>query len=254
MEIKGKVFLVTGGASGLGAAAARMLVANGGKVVLADVQEPEGLALAAELGAGARFCRTDVTDEVSVRSAVALASSMGELRGLVSCAGIVHGERIVKRDGAHSLAAFSRVIGVNLIGAFNVMRLACEAMAKNAPTPGGERGVVVHTASVAAYDGQIGQAAYAASKAGLVGLTLPAARELASLGIRVMTIAPGTFATPMMANLAPEVQTALGKMVPFPARLGRPDEYANLVKMIIETEYLNGEVIRLDGAIRLAPK
>lgn len=254
MEIKGKVFLVTGGASGLGAGAARMLVANGGKVVLADVREPEGLAFAAELGAGAKFCRTDVTDEANVRSAVAVATAMGELRGLVSCAGIVHGERIVKRDGAHSLAAFSRVIGVNLVGAFNVMRLACEAMARNAPTAGGERGVVVHTASVAAYDGQIGQAAYASSKAGLVGLTLPAARELASLGIRVMTIAPGIFATPMMANLAPEVQAALGKMVPFPARLGRPDEYANLVKTIVETEYLNGEVIRLDGAIRLAPK
>lgn len=254
MEIKDKVFLVTGGASGLGAGTARMLVAIGGKVVLADVREPEGQAVAAELGAGAKFCRTDVTDEVSVKAAVNAATAMGELRGLVSCAGIVHGERIVKRDGAHSLAAFSRVIGVNLIGAFNVMRLACAAMAKNEPTAGGERGVVVHTASVAAYDGQIGQAAYASSKAGLVGLTLPAARELAGLGIRVMTIAPGIFATPMMANLPSDVQMALGKMVPFPARLGRPDEYAGLVKTIVESEYLNGEVIRLDGAIRLPPK
>jgi NAD(P)-dependent dehydrogenase (short-subunit alcohol dehydrogenase family) len=254
MEIKDKVFLVTGGASGLGAGTARMLVANGGKVVLVDVREPEGQAFAAELGDSAKFWRTDVTDEASVKAAVDVAAAMGELRGLVSCAGIVHGERIVKRDGAHSLAAFSRVIGVNLIGAFNVMRLACGAMAKNEPTAGGERGVVVHTASVAAYDGQIGQAAYASSKAGLVGLTLPAARELASLGIRVMTIAPGIFATPMMANLPPDVQTALGKMVPFPPRLGRPDEYAGLVKTIIESEYLNGEVIRLDGAIRLAPK
>lgn len=254
MEIKGNVFLVTGGASGLGAGTARMLVANGGKVVLADLREPEGRALAAELGAGARFCVTNVTDEASVMAAVDVATAMGELRGLVSCAGIVHAERIVKRDGAHSLAAFSRVIGVNLIGAFNTMRLASEAMARNEPTAGGERGVVVHTASVAAYDGQIGQAAYASSKSGLVGLTLPAARELAGLGIRVMTIAPGIFATPMMANLAVEVQTALGKMVPFPPRLGRADEYAALVKTIIESEYLNGEVIRLDGAIRLAPK
>jgi NAD(P)-dependent dehydrogenase (short-subunit alcohol dehydrogenase family) len=179
---------------------------------------------------------------------------MGELRGLVSCAGIVHGERIVKRDGAHALASFARTVGVNLIGAFNAMRLACAAMAKNAPAGSGERGVVVHTASVAAYDGQIGQAAYASSKAGLVGLTLPAARELASVGIRVMTIAPGIFQTPMMAGLAPEVQESLGKMVPFPQRLGRADEYASLVKTIIESEYLNGEVIRLDGAVRLAPK
>ena len=254
MEIGGNVFLVTGGASGLGAGTARMLVANGGRVVLADVREAEGHAFAAELGAGATFCRTDVTDEASARAAVAAAAALGELRGLISCAGIVHGERIVKRDGAHSLEAFARVIGVNLIGAFNMMRLASETMAKNVPTAGGERGVVVHTASVAAYDGQIGQAAYASSKAGLVGLTLPAARELAGLGIRVMTIAPGIFSTPMMANLAPDVQAALGKMVPFPPRLGRPDEYAALVRTIIESEYLNGEVIRLDGAIRLAPK
>ena len=254
MEINDKVFLITGGASGLGAGTARMIVANGGKVMLADVREAEGQAFAAELGAAATFCSTDVTDEASVSAAVDAAMAIGELRGLVSCAGIVHGERIVKRDGAHSLAAFARVIGVNLIGAFNAMRLACAAMATNEPTAGGERGVVVHTASVAAYDGQIGQAAYASSKAGLVGLTLSAARELASYGIRVMTIAPGIFATPMMANLAPDMQQALGRMVPFPPRLGRPDEYAGLVKTIIESEYLNGEVIRLDGAIRLAPK
>lgn len=254
MEIGGGVFLVTGGASGLGAATARMLVANGAKVVLADVREAEGQAFAAELGASATFSRTDVTDEASVQAAVGAATARGELRGVVSCAGIVHAERIVKRDGVHALAGFSRVIGVNLIGAFNVMRLACAAMAGNQPTTGGERGIVVHTASVAAYDGQIGQAAYASSKAGLVGLTLPAARELAGLGIRVMTIAPGIFATPMMASLTPEVQAALGKMVPFPSRLGQPDEYARLVRTIIECAYLNGEVIRLDGAIRLAPK
>ncbi|MEP7083113.1 MAG: SDR family NAD(P)-dependent oxidoreductase [Betaproteobacteria bacterium] len=254
MKIDGGVFLVTGAASGLGAASARMLVANGARVVLADVREPEGQAFAAELGASATFCRTDVTDEGSASAAVAVAATHGELRGLISCAGIVHGERIVKRDGAHSLDAFARVIGVNLIGAFTIMRLSCAAMAKNVPGAGGERGVVVHTASVAAYDGQIGQAAYASSKAGLVGLTLPAARELAGLGIRVMTIAPGIFSTPMMANLAPDVQAALGRMVPFPPRLGRPDEYASLVRTIVESEYLNGEVIRLDGAIRLAPK
>ena len=254
MEINGNVFLITGGASGLGAATARMLVANGASVVLADVREPEGQAFATELGARAKFFRTDVTDEASMMAAVQAATSMGVLRGLVSCAGIVHGERIVKRDGPHALASFSRVIGVNLIGAFNAMRIAAEAMSKSAPTASGERGLVIHTASVAAYDGQIGQAAYASSKAALVGLTLPAARELAAHGIRVMTIAPGIFQTPMMSSLTDEVQTALGKMVPFPPRLGRPDEYALLVKAIVESEYLNGEVIRLDGAIRLAPK
>ena len=254
MQIESNVFLVTGGASGLGAGTARMLVGQRAKVLIADLREAEGRALAAELGPNARFCVTDVTDEASVQAAVESAGMMGELRGLVSCAGIVHGERIVKRDGPHSLAAFARTIGVNLIGAFNAMRLACAAMAKNPPGASGERGVVIHTASVAAYDGQIGQAAYASSKAGLVGLTLPAARELASLGIRVMTIAPGIFHTPMMAGLAPEVQESLGKMVPFPQRLGRPDEYASLVRTIIESEYLNGEVIRLDGAVRLAPK
>ena len=253
MRIENNVFLVTGGASGLGAGTARMLVAQGGRVIIADVRE-EGKAFAAELGPSARFCPTDVTDESSVQAAVDAAVAMGELRGLISCAGIVHGERIVKRDGPHALASYARTIGVNLIGAFNAMRLACAAMAKNAPAASGERGVVIHTASVAAYDGQIGQAAYASSKAGIVGLTLPAARELGSLGIRVMTIAPGIFETPMMAGLAPEVQESLGKMVPFPQRLGRPDEYASLVRTIIESEYLNGEVIRLDGAVRLAPK
>jgi NAD(P)-dependent dehydrogenase (short-subunit alcohol dehydrogenase family) len=254
MRIENNVFLVTGGASGLGAATARMIVANGGRVVVADVREEEGKAFAAELGSSARFCRTDVTDEASVAAAVEMAAGIGELRGLVSCAGIVHAERIVKRDGPHSLAGYARTIGVNLVGAFNAMRLAAAAMAKNGALAGGERGVVIHTASVAAYDGQIGQAAYASSKAGLVGLTLPAARELAGFGIRVMTIAPGIFATPMMGSLPPEVQESLGRMVPFPQRLGQPDEYARLARTIIENEYLNGEVIRLDGAIRLAPK
>lgn len=254
MRIENNVFLVTGGASGLGAATARMIVASGGRVVVADVREEEGKAFAAELGSGARFCRTDVTDEASVAAAVDMASGLGELRGLVSCAGIVHAERIVKRDGPHSLSGYARTIGVNLIGAFNAMRLTAAAMSKNVPLAGGERGVVIHTASVAAFDGQIGQAAYASSKAGLVGLTLPAARELAGFGIRVMTIAPGIFATPMMGSLPPEVQESLGRMVPFPQRLGQPDEYAKLARTIIENEYLNGEVIRLDGAIRLAPK
>jgi NAD(P)-dependent dehydrogenase (short-subunit alcohol dehydrogenase family) len=254
MRIENNVFLVTGGASGLGAATARMIVGSGGRVVVADVREEEGKAFAAELGSGARFCRTDVTDEASVAAAVDMASGLGELRGLVSCAGIVHAERIVKRDGPHSLSGYARTIGVNLIGAFNAMRLAAAAMSKNVPLAGGERGVVIHTASVAAFDGQIGQAAYASSKAGLVGLTLPAARELAGFGIRVMTIAPGIFATPMMGSLPPEVQESLGRMVPFPQRLGQPDEYAKLARTIIENEYLNGEVIRLDGAIRLAPK
>ena len=254
MRIENNVFLVTGGASGLGAATARMVVGSGGRVVVADVREEEGKAFAAELGSGARFCRTDVTDEASVAAAVDMASGLGELRGLVSCAGIVHAERIVKRDGPHSLSGYARTVGVNLIGAFNAMRLAAAAMSKNVPLAGGERGVVIHTASVAAFDGQIGQAAYASSKAGLVGLTLPAARELAGFGIRVMTIAPGLFATPMMGSLPPEVLESLGRMVPFPQRLGQPDEYAKLARTIIENEYLNGEVIRLDGAIRLAPK
>ena len=254
MQIKDNVFLVTGGASGLGAATARMIIDGGGKVLVADLRDEEGHTFAQELGERARFLRTDVTDESSMRAAVAAAVALGALRGLVSCAGIVHAERIVKRDGAHTLAGFSRTVGVNLIGAFNAMRLACAAMAGSEPSASGERGVVVHTASVAAYDGQIGQAAYASSKAGIVGLTLPAARELAGVGIRVMTIAPGIFSTPMMTGLPAEVQESLGKMVPFPPRLGQAAEYASLVKAIIENEYLNGEVIRLDGALRLAPR
>jgi NAD(P)-dependent dehydrogenase (short-subunit alcohol dehydrogenase family) len=254
MQIQDHAFLVTGGASGLGAGTARMLASAGGKVLIADLRDAEGKALAAELGSLARFVRTDVTDEDSVAAAVAAARELGELRGLVSCAGIVHAERIVKRDGVHSLSGYARTIGVNLIGAFNAMRLAAAAMAAHSPLATGERGVVIHTASVAAYDGQIGQAAYASSKAGLVGLTLPAARELAGLGIRVMTIAPGIFATPMMDSLSQEVQDSLGRMVPFPPRLGQAAEFAQLARAIIENPYLNGEVIRLDGAIRLAPK
>jgi NAD(P)-dependent dehydrogenase (short-subunit alcohol dehydrogenase family) len=255
VQIKDSVFIVTGGASGLGGATARMLVAGGGKVVIADLKEAEGNALAAELGANARFARTDVTDEASGKAAVAAAvQSFGTIHGLVNCAGVVHGERILGKDGIHALASFARVVNINLIGSFNLTRLAAEQMAKNAPNAGGERGVIVYTASVAAFDGQIGQPAYSASKAGLVGMTLPVARELARVGVRVMTIAPGIFETPMVGQIPPDIAESLGKMVPFPPRLGKPAEFASLVREIIGNEMLNGEVIRLDGAIRMAPK
>lgn len=255
MELNGKTFIVTGGASGLGAATGRMIVAGGGNAVLADVNVMDGERLARELGHHAIFTRTDVTDEASglavVESAV---QRYGALAGLINCAGIVHGERIIGKDGPHSLAGFARAINVNLIGSFNLTRLVADRIAKEAPDASGERGVIVYTASVAAFDGQIGQAAYSASKAALVGMTLPVARELARYGIRVMTIAPGIFETPMMVGLPPEVQASLGKMVPFPPRLGRPEEFASLVREIITNAMLNGEVIRLDGAIRMAPK
>ena len=255
MELRGSAFIVTGGASGLGAATAQMIASNGGRAVIADLDEDRGRALAGDLGAAAKFVRTDVTDEASGKAAVAEAlDAFGGVHGLVNCAGIVHGEKVVGKEGPHALASFARAVNINLIGTFNLIRLAADAMAKNAPNAGGERGVIVNTASVAAFDGQIGQAAYSASKAGVVGMTLPIARELARFGIRVMTIAPGIFETPMLASLAPEVQEALGRMVPFPARLGRPEEFASLVREIIENPMLNGEVIRLDGAIRMAPK
>ena len=255
MQIKDSVFIVTGGASGLGGATARMLVAAGGKAVIADLKEAEGNALAAELGASARFARTDVTDEASGKAAIAAAvQSFGTVHGLVNCAGVVHGERVLGKEGIHALASFVRVVNINLIGSFNMTRLAAEQMAKNAPNAGGERGVIVYTASVAAFDGQIGQPAYSASKAGLVGMTLPVARELARVGVRVMTIAPGIFETPMVGQIPPDIAEALGKMVPFPPRLGKPAEFASLVREIIGNEMLNGEVIRLDGAIRMAPK
>ena len=255
MQMSGSVFIVTGGASGLGAATARMLVRGGGKAILADVNDAQGQALAAELGSSARFVRTDVCDEASAQAAVAAAqNSFGALHGLINCAGIAIGEKVVGKEGPHALASFVRTININLIGSFNLTRLAADMMSRNAPNAAGERGIVVYTASVAAFDGQIGQAAYSASKAGLVGMTLPIARELARSGIRVMTIAPGLFETPMMAGLPEDVQVSLGKMVPFPPRLGRPDEYASLVGEIIRNEMLNGETIRLDGAIRMAPK
>jgi NAD(P)-dependent dehydrogenase (short-subunit alcohol dehydrogenase family) len=252
MDIAGKVFIVTGGASGLGEGAARMLAAAGGKVVVADLQVDKGEAVAAELGGA--FVKCDVTQEADGQAVVAKATAMGKLMGLVNCAGIAIGVKTVGKDGPHPLAQFQKVISINLIGSFNMIRLAADAMAKNAPESTGERGVIISTASVAAYDGQIGQAAYSASKGGVVGMTLPIARDLARSGIRNMTIAPGIFGTPMMFGMPQDVQDALAAAVPFPSRLGTPTDYAKLVKHIIENDMLNGEVIRLDGAIRLAPK
>lgn len=255
MELQQSVFLVTGAASGLGAASARQLIAAGSKVVLADMNQEAGAALAAELGANAVFVATDVTDEASAQAAVNTAvSQFGALHGLVNCAGIAPGEKVLGKEGPHRLASFSKCIQVNLIGSFNMLRLAAEAMAKNEANAQGERGLIINTASVAAFEGQLGQAAYSASKGGIVAMTLPVARELARHGIRVMVIAPGIMETPMLLGMAQEVQDALGKMVPFPSRLGKPAEYAKLVQHIAENSYLNGEVIRLDGAIRLAAK
>ena len=254
MQIDNNTFLVTGGASGLGGAVSRMIAAHGGRVAIADVQADRGEALARELGASARFVRCDVTHEQDAQAAVGAAQALGILRGLVNCAGVAIGEKTVGKEGPHALATFTRVIGINLIGTFNMIRIAADAMAKLEATADGERGVLINTASVAAYDGQIGQAAYAASKGGVVGMTLPIARDLARQGIRCMTIAPGLFATPMLLGMPQEVQDALGKQPPFPSRLGNPDEYAALVKHVIENVMLNGETIRLDGAIRLPPK
>ncbi|WP_028100400.1 3-hydroxyacyl-CoA dehydrogenase [Pseudoduganella violaceinigra] len=253
MQIKDQVFIITGGASGLGAATARMIVDNGGKVVLADVQAEAGEKLAAELGA-AKFVKCDVTSEADGQAVVAAATAMGALRGLVNCAGVAPAIKTVGKDGPHPLESFARTININLVGTFNMCRLAADAMGKTEAAEWGERGVIINTASVAAFDGQIGQAAYGASKAGVAGLTLPMARDLSRSGIRVMTIAPGIFETPMLLGMPQEVQDALGKMVPFPPRLGKPFEYASLAKAIIENTMLNGETIRLDGAIRMQPK
>ena len=252
MDIAGKVFIVTGGASGLGEGTARMLADNGAKVLVADLQAERGQQVASEIGGA--FIKCDVSQEADGLAAVAAALAMGRLMGLVNCAGLATAAKTVGKDGAHPLAPFSKTITVNLIGSFNMIRLAAEAMAKNTPEATGERGVLISTASVAAYDGQMGQAAYAASKGGIVGMTLPIARDLARNGIRNMTIAPGIFGTPMLFGMPKEVQDALAAGVPFPSRLGTPADYAKLVKHIIENEMLNGEVIRLDGAIRLAPK
>ena len=256
MELCGSVFVVTGGASGLGAGTARMLVKAGSSVVVADLQREAGEVLARELGAQACFVETDVTSEESAQAAInAAICAFGGLHGLVNCAGIAPAEKVLGKEGAiHRLASFQRVINVNLVGSFNMIRLAADVMSKGEPNAAGERGVIVSTASVAAFDGQMGQSAYAASKGGIVAMTLPIARELARSGIRVMTIAPGIFETPMLLGMPSEVQEALGKMVPFPSRLGKPAEYAALVRHIIENSMLNGEVIRLDGAIRMAPK
>lgn len=252
MHIQDNVFIVTGGASGLGAATARMLAAAGGIVVLADVQVDAGTALAAELKG--QFVKCDVTQEADGMAVVAAATALGTLRGLINCAGVAPAVKTVGKDGPHPLEVFQRTVNVNLVGTFNMARLAADAMGKTAALDSGERGVIINTASVAAYDGQIGQAAYGASKAAVVGLTLPMARDLARSGVRVMTIAPGIFETPMLMGMPEEVRDALGKMVPFPSRLGRPDEYAHLAKTIIENTMLNGETIRLDGAIRMQPK
>ncbi len=252
MDIAGKVFIVTGGASGLGEGTARMLAGHGATVVVADLQADKGEALARDIGGA--FVRCDVSQEADAQAVVAKAVALGKLMGLVNCAGIGPAAKTVGRDGAHPLALFAKVIAVNLIGSFNMIRLAAEAMSKNSPEATGERGVLISTASVAAYDGQIGQAAYSASKGGLVGMTLPIARDLARNGIRNMTIAPGIFGTPMLFGMPQEVQDSLAAGVPFPSRLGTPDDYAKLVHQIVTNDMLNGEVIRLDGAIRLAPK
>jgi NAD(P)-dependent dehydrogenase (short-subunit alcohol dehydrogenase family) len=253
MDISGNAFIVTGGASGLGEATARMLSARGGRVVVVDLNTERGETLAREIGG--RFVRCDVSNENDAGAAIATAvEAFGELRGLVNCAGIGHAEKTLGKNGAHALGSFTRTITINLIGTFNMIRLAAAAIAQTEPLPSGERGVIVNTASVAAYDGQIGQAAYSASKGGIVGMTLPIARDLAGSAIRVMTIAPGIFWTPLLAGLPEEAQLSLGKQVPFPSRLGRPEEYAALVEHIVANEMLNGEVIRLDGAIRMAPR
>jgi NAD(P)-dependent dehydrogenase (short-subunit alcohol dehydrogenase family) len=255
MQLAGSTFLISGGASGLGAATARLFAAHGASLVLADLNDSAGQALASELGPQARFVHTDVTDEASTQAAVNTALDQFKgLHGAVNCAGIGIAERTVGRDGPHPLDSFMRVIRVNLVGTFNVIRLAATAIARGEPNAAGERGVIVNTASVAAFEGQIGQAAYAASKGGVVGMTLPVARDLARSGIRVATIAPGIFDTPMLAGLPEPARLSLGQQVPFPARLGRPEEYAALARHIVENEMLNGVVIRLDGAIRMAPR
>jgi NAD(P)-dependent dehydrogenase (short-subunit alcohol dehydrogenase family) len=255
LRIEAKTFLISGGASGLGRATAQLLHDAGANVVVADLNEVAGAEAAKQLGARCRFFKADATDEASVGAALAATlQAFSALHGVVNTAGIGTAAKVLGKGGPHALELFAKTIQVNLVGTFNVIRLAAELMAKNAPEPSGERGVIVNTASVAAFDGQIGQAAYSASKAGIVGITLPIARELAGLGIRVMTIAPGIFDTPLLAGLPEPARVSLGQQVPFPSRLGRPDEYAALVRHIVENEMLNGEVIRLDGALRMAPR
>jgi len=252
MQIKDKVFIVTGGASGLGEGTVRMLAASGGKVVIADLQADLGEALAKEIGGA--FVKCDVSNEADGQAVVAKAQSMGKLMGLINCAGIGWGERTVGKNGPHKLETFTKVVTVNLVGTFNMIRLAADAMGKNQPESTTERGVIISTTSAAAYEGQIGQAAYSASKGGIVGMTLTIARDLAISGIRNMAVAPGIFRTPIMKGASQERQDALAATIPFPSRLGTPQDFADLVKHIFENEMLNGEVIRLDGALRLAPK
>ncbi|MDN7143632.1 SDR family NAD(P)-dependent oxidoreductase [Pseudomonas sp. JQ170] len=255
MQIANKNFIVSGAASGLGAATAQMLIEAGAQVMLVDLNAEAVAAKAQELGPNARFAVADISQEAAAKAAVdAAVTAFGTVHGLVNCAGIVGAEKVLGKNGPHGLDSFCRVINVNLIGSFNLLRLAAAAMAEGEASSEGERGVIINTASIAAYDGQIGQAAYAASKGAIASLTLPAARELARFGIRVMTIAPGIFETPMMAGMTQEVRDSLAAGVPFPPRLGRPQEYAALARHIIENSMLNGEVIRLDGALRMAAK
>jgi NAD(P)-dependent dehydrogenase (short-subunit alcohol dehydrogenase family) len=255
MTIENKTFIITGGASGLGFATAKMIVENGGNAVLLDINSEAGEKSATDLGVKAKYVKTDVANEEQVQNAIDLAvETFGGLHGIANCAGVGPAQRVVGKNGPHSLDFFTKVVNINLIGTFNVIRLATNVMQNNEPNEDGERGVIINTASVAAFDGQIGQAAYAASKGGIVAMTLPIARELARMGIRVMTIAPGIFETPLLASLPQDAQDSLGKQVPFPPRLGRPSEYASLVKHIVENQMLNGEVIRLDGAIRMGAK
>ncbi|ABR63874.1 SDR family NAD(P)-dependent oxidoreductase [Sinorhizobium medicae] len=255
MQLRSRVFIVTGASSGLGAAVTRMLAGEGAIVLALDVKPQAGEKLAAELGATVHFRNVDVTNEADATEALAFGRrEFGRLHGLVNCAGTAPGEKILGRNGPHGLDSFARAVAVNLVGTFNMMRLAAEVMSQGEPDAEGERGVIINTASIAAFDGQIGQAAYAASKGGVAALTLPAARELARFGIRVVAIAPGIFDTPMMAGMPQDVQDALAASVPFPPRLGRAEEYAALVKHVCENTMLNGEVIRLDGALRMAPR
>jgi NAD(P)-dependent dehydrogenase (short-subunit alcohol dehydrogenase family) len=255
MQVKDRGFLVTGGGSGLGAATARRLVEAGGSVLLVDRNADAAEGLARELGSRARAIAADVTDAVEAQVAVqAFGNTFGALHGLINCAGVAPAEKVLGREGPHALETFAHTVQINLIGTFNMLRLAAQQIAKSEPDEDGQRGVVINTASVAAFDGQIGQAGYAASKGGVVALTLPVARELARFGIRVAAVAPGIMETPMLTAMPADVQEALGRMVPFPPRLGRPDEFARLALHVIENNYLNGEVIRLDGAIRMAPK
>ena len=255
MKIDGKAFVVTGGASGLGRAVVEAVVAAGGRAVILDVNADAGKAAEHALGASVRFAQADVTSEEQVKAAVDLCmSAFGAVNGVVNAAGIGPAAKVLGKNGPHALDLFEKTIRINLVGTFNVIRLAAAAMVQNAPEGSGERGVIINTASIAAFDGQIGQPAYAASKGGIVGMTLPIAREFASLGIRVVTIAPGIFDTPLLAALPEAARVSLGQQVPFPSRLGQPQEYAALARHVIENEMLNGEVIRLDGALRMAPR